>query len=104
MLDNEASEDEAARKHAKLDRTPSHEANVELVEKEKRYRAIIAQAATSDGSVREKWEEWESNIRELTWSEVRRFFEACWLKATNFSRRKIWKQPSHRPPFLRQHR
>ncbi|KAF5371831.1 hypothetical protein D9615_009578 [Tricholomella constricta] len=71
ILDNEASEDEAARKHTALDRLPSHEANVELIEKEKRYRAILAQAAMSDETVRQKWDEWERNIVELTWSEVR---------------------------------
>ena len=79
ILDNEASEDEAARKRAKIGRPPSHEANVELVEKEKRYRTILGQAATSDESVRQKWDEWESNIIQLTWSEVRRFFGTRWL-------------------------
>ncbi|GLB40217.1 putative BRO1-like domain containing protein [Lyophyllum shimeji] len=69
ILDNEASEDEAARKYATLNRLPSHEANVELIEKEKRYRSILAQAATSDETVRQKWDEWEKNIVELTWSE-----------------------------------
>ncbi|KAF5371853.1 hypothetical protein D9615_009568 [Tricholomella constricta] len=69
ILGNEASEDEAARKHTTLDRLPSHEANVELVEKEKRNRAILAQAAMSDETVRQKWDEWERNIVELTWIE-----------------------------------
>ncbi|KAG5651345.1 hypothetical protein H0H81_009008 [Sphagnurus paluster] len=69
ILDNEASEDEAARKHSKLNRLPSHEANIELIEKEKRYRDILAQAATSDETVRQKWDDWERNIVELTWSE-----------------------------------
>ncbi|KAF8071744.1 BRO1-like domain-containing protein [Lyophyllum atratum] len=69
ILDNEASEDEAARKYATLNRLPSHEANAELIEKEKRYRSILAQAATSDETVRQKWDEWEKNIVELTWSE-----------------------------------
>lgn len=71
ILDNEASEDEAARKNIPLDRLPSHEANVELIEKEKRYRSILAQAAMSDETVRQKWDDWEKNIVELTWSEVR---------------------------------
>lgn len=70
VLDNEASEDEAARKYTSLDRLPSHEANAELIAKEKRYRAILAQAAASDESVRQKWDEWEQSIIELTWSEV----------------------------------
>ncbi|KAG6872669.1 hypothetical protein C0995_007778 [Termitomyces sp. Mi166 len=69
ILDNEASEDEAARKYSHLDRLPSHEANVELIAKEKRYRTILAQAAASDETVRQKWDEWEQNIVELTWSE-----------------------------------
>lgn len=71
ILDNEASEDEAARRDATLNRLPSHEANLELIEKEKRYRSILAQAATSDETVRQKWDDWEKNIVELTWSEVR---------------------------------
>lgn len=71
ILDNEASEDEAARRDALIDRLPSHEANVELIVKEKRYRNILAQAAISDETVRQKWDDWEQNIVELTWSEVR---------------------------------
>ncbi|KAG6879119.1 hypothetical protein C0992_005096 [Termitomyces sp. T32_za158] len=69
VLDNEASEDEAARKVNSLDRLPSHEANVELITKEKRYRTILTQAAASDETVRQKWDEWEQSIIELTWSE-----------------------------------
>jgi programmed cell death 6-interacting protein len=73
ILDHEASEDEATRRDTPLDRLPSHEANVELVDKEKRYRSILAQALSSDEVVRRKWDEWENNIVELTWSEVGRF-------------------------------
>ncbi|KAG5341599.1 hypothetical protein C0989_009080 [Termitomyces sp. Mn162] len=69
ILDNEASEDEAARKFSTLDRLPSHEANVELITKEKRYRTILMQAAASDETVRQKWDEWEQKIVELTWDE-----------------------------------
>ncbi|KAG6816889.1 hypothetical protein H0H87_002009 [Tephrocybe sp. NHM501043] len=69
ILDNEASEDEAARKYNNLNRLPSHEANIELIGKEKRYRNILAQAAASDETVRQKWDEWEQSIVELTWSE-----------------------------------
>ncbi|KAG6900688.1 hypothetical protein C0993_004999 [Termitomyces sp. T159_Od127] len=69
VLDNEASEDEAARKYKSLDRLPSHEANVELIAKEKRYRTVLTQAAASDETVRQKWDEWEQSIVELTWSE-----------------------------------
>ncbi|KAG6840601.1 hypothetical protein C0991_005642 [Blastosporella zonata] len=70
ILDNEASEDEAARKYNdNLNRLPSHEANVALIGKEKRYRSILAQAAASDETVRQKWDEWEQSIVELTWSD-----------------------------------
>ncbi|KAF8896364.1 ALIX V-shaped domain binding to HIV-domain-containing protein [Infundibulicybe gibba] len=65
-----ASEDEAARKDIPINRPPSHQANAELVEKEKRYRNVLEQAASSDEIVRQKWDEWERNIVELTWSEA----------------------------------
>lgn len=70
ILDHEASEDEAARRDKQLSRLPSHEANVELIDKEKRYRSILSQALSSDEVVRQKWDDWEHNIVELTWSEV----------------------------------
>ncbi|PPR00900.1 hypothetical protein CVT24_000385 [Panaeolus cyanescens] len=70
ILDNEASEDEDARKEFPLTRLRSHEANVELIEKSNRYRSILAQAAQSDESVRQKWDEWEESIRELTLDEA----------------------------------
>ncbi|KAF9048660.1 BRO1-like domain-containing protein [Panaeolus papilionaceus] len=69
ILDSEASEDEAARQEIALTRLKSHEANVELIEKSNRYRSILAQAAQSDESVRQKWDEWEESIRELTLDE-----------------------------------
>jgi len=68
-LDNEASEDEAIRKELPLDRMKSHEANAELIEKAERYQNILSQAAASDESVRQKWDEWEDNITELTLDE-----------------------------------
>ncbi len=80
VLDNEASEDEAARKNGPLDRLPSHEANAKLVEKQKRYRDLLTTASESDEHVRQKWEEWEPNIVALTWSEARCFcftFSLC---------------------------
>lgn len=70
-MDNEASEDEAARKDHGLNRLKSHEANVELIEKANRYRDILTQAADSDELVRQKWDEWEESISELTLDEVR---------------------------------
>jgi programmed cell death 6-interacting protein len=70
ILDGEASEDEAARKDVFLDRLPSHEANVRLVEKQRRYRELLNRAGESDELVRRKWDEWEQNIVMLTWSEA----------------------------------
>ncbi|KAE9407729.1 BRO1-domain-containing protein [Gymnopus androsaceus JB14] len=69
ILDQEASEDESTRQSMPLDRPLSHEANVHLVDKERRYRAILEQAATSDETVQTKWDQWERNITELTWDE-----------------------------------
>ncbi|KAJ7127029.1 BRO1-like domain-containing protein [Mycena epipterygia] len=70
ILDNEASEDEAMRAEAALDRPPSHEANLEFIEKERRYHDILLRAAASDETVREKWDEWEGNIVQLTADEA----------------------------------
>lgn len=70
ILDNEASEDEAARSSKPLTRPPSHVANQELARKGERYRRILTDAKDSDEHVRQKWDEWEINIRELTWDEV----------------------------------
>jgi programmed cell death 6-interacting protein len=73
ILDSEASEDEAARSSKPLKRQPSHVANQELTNKGKRYRRILEQAQDSDELVRRKWDENETNIRSLTWDEVRFF-------------------------------
>lgn len=71
LLDQEAEEDETFRENSpQADRISSHEANRELVEKSGKYRAILQQAGDSDQLVRQKWEEWEDNITQLTWSEV----------------------------------
>jgi programmed cell death 6-interacting protein len=70
ILDSEASEDEAARKENSINRPPSHEVNKELVDKERRYRKVLEEAAASDELVRRKWDEWENNIVELTLDEV----------------------------------
>ncbi|KAF8842107.1 BRO1-domain-containing protein [Paxillus ammoniavirescens] len=69
VLDSEASEDEAARKEIPITRPPSHEANQQLVQKQERYRKILIEAAHSDQTVREKWEEWENVILQLTMDE-----------------------------------
>ena len=71
ILDQEADEDEAFRQaHPTAERLSSHEAKKELIEKEQRYRAVLQQARESDELVRQKWEEWEENISQLTWTEV----------------------------------
>ena len=71
ILDQEADEDESFRNSYPLAaRLRSHEANHELIEKAEKYRAILQQAGDSDELVRQKWEEWEDNIAQLTWPEV----------------------------------
>ncbi|KAH9945162.1 pH-response regulator [Epithele typhae] len=71
ILDHEADEDEAFREgHPDVERPASHEANTELVQKEQRYRAVLQQARDSDELVRQKWEQWEDNIVQLTWTEA----------------------------------
>ncbi|KAH8118025.1 BRO1-domain-containing protein [Phellopilus nigrolimitatus] len=74
LLDQEASEDEGVRKNAAKDgkmwdRLPSYEANIELTNKESRYRQMLDHACESDEHVREKWEQWEEVITRLTWNE-----------------------------------
>lgn len=70
-MDSEASEDESARKDMPLDRPASYQANLDFTEKERKYREILNQACQSDATVREKWDDWQDNIEELTWDEVR---------------------------------
>jgi programmed cell death 6-interacting protein len=72
ILDKEASDDEAARRDGPFDRPPSHESNRELVEQAEQYRRILGEASQSDKVVRDKWDEWEANISELTLDEVSR--------------------------------
>ncbi|KAF7327709.1 pH-response regulator protein palA/RIM20 [Mycena kentingensis (nom. inval.)] len=69
ILDNEASEDEAMRSDPAYNRAPSHEANVPMIEKEKRYRDILARAAESDNTVQQKWDDWEASIQLLAGNE-----------------------------------
>lgn len=73
ILDSEASEDETARIAKPLKRPPSHVANKELTSKGDRYRRILAAAKDSDEHVRQQWDGWETNIRELTWDEASSF-------------------------------
>ncbi|THH30031.1 hypothetical protein EUX98_g4157 [Antrodiella citrinella] len=70
ILDQEAEEDEQARADFATDRLPSHEANQDLVSKAERFRGVLDQAGESDEIVRTKWDEWETNITELTWDEA----------------------------------
>jgi programmed cell death 6-interacting protein len=49
---------------------PSHQANERLTTKAERYRNILNQAAESDAVIRQRWEEWEKSIDQLTWDEV----------------------------------
>ncbi|KAI0766745.1 ALIX V-shaped domain binding to HIV-domain-containing protein [Irpex lacteus] len=69
ILDQEADNDEVLQADAPGSREPSAEANKELVAKASRYRQILEEAAQSDEVVRGKWDDWEQNISELTWSE-----------------------------------
>lgn len=85
MLDQEASEDEGIRKNAakdgwSWDRQPSYEANIDLTNKERRYRQMLDHATESDETVRQKWEEWEEAVTRLTWEEVQR--QSITLKIT----------------------
>ncbi|KAF9820903.1 hypothetical protein IEO21_01130 [Rhodonia placenta] len=70
ILDQEAEEDETFRVEHSADRTPSQDTNTELIAKAQRYRNILEQASESDDLVRQKWDEWEKNIIELTWDEA----------------------------------
>ncbi|KAM6504501.1 BRO1-like domain containing protein [Amanita muscaria] len=99
ILDNEASEDEAARKKALLDRLPSHEGNTKLVEKQKRFRDLLTRASESDELVRQKWDEWGPNIVMLTWSEED--LEASVPSSTFASPSQITPQGKHTQTFAR---
>jgi programmed cell death 6-interacting protein len=70
ILDQEASEDEQVRRSTPNERLPSHQANEQLTSKAERYRNILNQAAESDAVIRQRWEEWEKCIVQLTWDEV----------------------------------
>lgn len=69
-MDQEAEEDEVFQEGAPSVRQPSSEANRELVAKAQRYRSILDGGIQSDAIVREKWDEWERFIMQLTWSNV----------------------------------
>ena len=46
-------------------RHPSHLANAQLVQTADQYQATIKQAAQSDTTVRQKWDEWSERIEAL---------------------------------------
>jgi programmed cell death 6-interacting protein len=71
ILDQEASEDEQLRRTTPTQRLPSHQANEKLTSNAERYRNILHQAAESDAVIRQRWDEWEDCIIQLTWDEVR---------------------------------
>ncbi|KAI0001514.1 BRO1-like domain-containing protein [Russula compacta] len=71
ILDQEASEDEQLRRNTPTQRLPSHQANEQLTSKAERYRNILDQAAESDAVIRQRWEEWEKCIVQLTWDEAK---------------------------------
>ena len=71
ILDQEAEEDEVFQAEAPSVRQASSVANEQLVAKAQRYRAILDGGIQSDAIVREKWDEWERFISQLTWSNVR---------------------------------
>jgi programmed cell death 6-interacting protein len=70
ILDQEASEDERLRRSTPTERPPSHQANEQLTSKAERYRNILDQAAESDAVIKQRWDEWEKCIAQLTWDEV----------------------------------
>ncbi|CUA73408.1 pH-response regulator protein palA/RIM20 [Cryptococcus neoformans var, neoformans B-3501A] [Rhizoctonia solani] len=74
ILDNEASEDETfftqlpedgAQIATQAGYFASHIANKDLTAKANSYRQILDNAASSDATVRGKWEEWEENVTVL---------------------------------------
>jgi len=69
-LDQEASEDEQLRGSTPTQRLPSYQANEQLTSKAERYRNVLNQAAESDAVIRQRWDEWEKCIAQLTWDEV----------------------------------
>ncbi|KAI0266621.1 BRO1-domain-containing protein [Russula aff. rugulosa BPL654] len=86
ILDQEASEDEQIRRSTPNQRLPSHQANEQLTSKAERYRNILNQAAESDAVIRQRWEEWEKCIVQLTWDEAK-------LEAAVPSSTVVWSSP-----------
>ncbi|KAI0293747.1 BRO1-like domain-containing protein [Russula brevipes] len=86
ILDQEASEDEELRRGTPTERLPSHQANEQLTSKAQRYRNILTQAAESDAVIRQRWDEWEKCIAQLTWDEAK-------LEAAVPSSTVVWSSP-----------
>ncbi|CAE6379605.1 unnamed protein product [Rhizoctonia solani] len=79
ILDNEASEDETFFAQVPEDGAQiatqsgyfaSQIANKDLTAKANNYRQILDNAASSDATVRNKWEEWEENVTVLCYNPV----------------------------------
>ncbi|OCF35794.1 pH-response regulator protein palA/RIM20 [Kwoniella heveanensis BCC8398] len=72
ILDLEATENEslqARQPHLQSTRQPSHIANQPLIATAQQYDATIKQAAGSDGTVKQKWEDWAELIEILAGGE-----------------------------------
>jgi programmed cell death 6-interacting protein len=73
ILDQEATENESLlsrQPHLSQSRQPSHIANQALVGMSTQYESTIKQASASDGTVRNKWDEWRGLISLLADGEV----------------------------------
>jgi len=73
ILDQEATENESLlsrQPHLAQSRQPSHVANQALVNMSNQYESTIKQASASDGTVRNKWQEWRGLIQVLSNGEV----------------------------------
>ncbi|GJE88739.1 BRO1-domain-containing protein [Phanerochaete sordida] len=68
VLDQEAEEDELLQAEGAGLRAPSEAANAALIERAQRYRAILDGGVQSDAVVRDKWDQWERFVAQLTWS------------------------------------
>ena len=74
IIDLEAHETEnllSRQPHLAQTRVPSHIANNHLIAAAGQYDATIKQAASSDATVKAKWQEWSSMIGIIAGGEVR---------------------------------
>jgi len=74
ILDQEAHENEtllSRQPHLAQSRSPSHVANNHLIAAAGQYEGTIQQAASSDATVKTKWDEWSNMIDILAGGEVR---------------------------------